>query len=256
VGEGAGVVTRPAPPEVYEARPEAPLVVMPSNNTGATVRSIAQRFPGRLAHLIGPGGWRTPFLPYALDNGAFGAWASGTPFNEDAFCELLARAQCHEEASRAGGSCEAPLWVAVPDVVADRRATLDSWGAWAPRLRRYGWPLAFVVQDEMVRQDVPGDADVVFVGGTTKWKWSTVPAWCAWFRRVHVGRVNRPRALDYLDQLGAESCDGTGWLRGDQVQLNGLIDFLAGRTNLRLFDAPDGPLPAADEEVTRDACAA
>jgi hypothetical protein len=218
------------------------LTVMPSNNTGSVVRDLAARFPGRLAHLIGPGGWRKPFMPYALDNGAFGAWVAKTPFDEDAFGYLLAQALTSK--------AWPPLWIAVPDVVADAKATIESWQRWAPNLRRMGVPLAFVVQDGMERQDVPGDADVVFVGGTTKWKWSTVPSWCAWFRRVHVGRVNRPRALDYLEQLGAESCDGTGWLRGDQVQLNGLIDFLAGRTNLRLFDSPDAPLPAADEEVT------
>lgn len=209
------------------------LVVMPSNNTGSVVRDLHSRFPGRLAHLITPGGWRRPFMPYALDNGAFGAWIAGAEFDRLRFRDHLTSAASHVQR---GG--EPPLWVAVPDVVADKRATLEAWDEWAPKLRSYGWPLAFVVQDGMIRQDVPEDADFVFVGGTLKWKWSWVPSWAAWFgKRVHVGRVNSPSALDWLDQLGVGSCDGTGWLRGDPRQLHGLIDFLSDKDRkLRLFE--------------------
>jgi len=97
------------------------MVVMPSNNTGATVRSLADRFPGRLAHLIAPGGWR-----------------------------------------------------------------------------------------------------------------------------VHVGRVNQPARLEFLEDLGVESCDGTGWLRGDQMQLSGLVGFLSGHRNLRLFETLEELPPIAE----------
>lgn len=204
---------------------------MPSNATGARMRSLAERFPGRLAHLISPGGWRTPFLPYALDNGAYSSYLSGEPFNVNAFADLIERARHHENA---------PLWIAVPDVVADAAATIEAWARWAPALRPFGWPLAFVVQDGMTMTDVPEGADIVFVGGSTEWKWATVAGWAHEFPRVHVGRVNRPQKLDYIDHIGVESCDGTGWFRGDQMQTNGLIGFLEGRTRLRLF---------ADEEL-------
>jgi len=216
------------------------LVVMPSNNTGSVVRDLSTRFPGRLAHLMTPGGWRRPFMPYALDNGAFGAYLSGKPFNRVAFGRLLAQALTWDGKGKAN-EWYPPLWVAVPDVVADARATIDAWAEWAPKLRPYGWPLAFVVQDGMVRQDVPEDADYVFVGGTLAWKWTWVPAFAAWFgKRLHVGRVNSPAALDWLDQLGVGSCDGTGWLRGDPRQLRGLVDFLADeRRNLRLFESSE-----------------
>lgn len=50
------------------------------------------------------------------------------------------------------------------------------------------------------------------------------------------GMLRRQCTREYLDELGVESCDGTGWLRGDPQQLRGLVDFLAGRTNLRLFE--------------------
>lgn len=91
-----------------------PLTVMPSNNTGATVRALADRFPGRLAHLISPGGWRVPLLPYALDNGAFGAFVRQEPFDGEAFLGLCDRARRYtqhepEGASGAPGEAEAVL---------------------------------------------------------------------------------------------------------------------------------------------------
>lgn len=57
--------------------------------------------------------------------------------------------------------------------------------------------------------------------------------------RVHVGRVNSPAALEWLQELGVGSCDGTGWMRGDPVQLQGLVRFLEGAGNLRLFEAEE-----------------
>lgn len=212
------------------------LVVMPSNNTGHVVKDLFGRFPRRLAHLMTPGGWRKPFMPYAMDNGAFGAYERGVEFDRLKFRDHLTSASVHIQ--RGGAP---PLWVAVPDVVTDKKATIAAWEEWAPKLRSYGWPLAFVVQDGMIRQDVPEDADFVFVGGSIKWKWAWVPAFAAWFgKRLHVGRVNSPSALDWLDQLGVGSCDGTGWFRGDKKQLNGLIDFLADeRRNMRLFETEE-----------------
>jgi hypothetical protein len=60
------------------------------------------------------------------------------------------------------------------------------------------------------------------VGGTTDWKWATVEMWAKEFPRVHVLRVNSPSKLDYLESLGVESCDGTGWNRGNRDQTIGL----------------------------------
>ncbi len=227
------------------------LVVMPSNNTGAVVRDLADRFPGRLAHLISPGGWRQPLLPYALDNGAFGAFIKQQPFDGEAFLGLLDKARIHEQLylDKLPGR-KTPMWVAVPDVVQDAKATLASWDEWVPKLKPYGWPLAFVVQDGMKPEDVPGKADVVFVGGSVEWKWATVSRWAGYFDRVHVGRVNSPARLEELEDMGVESCDGTGWFRGDQDQLNGLIAFLAGKRKQRqmtLFECyPDEDLWAKE----------
>jgi hypothetical protein len=212
------------------------LVVMPTNNTGAKVRDLYDRFPGRIGHLMSPLGWRKPWGTYALDNGAFGAWKNQTRWRRTDFLDLCEKAVAHGEA---------PRWVVVPDVVANREETLRSWTSWAPTLREwYGWPLAFAVQDGMAEGDIPDDADVLFVGGTTEWKWATLPRWCAMGRRVHVGRVNSPRALRRCAELGVESVDGTGWVRGNQDQWDGLVQFLADpamdhRGGLTLFLPPN-----------------
>jgi hypothetical protein len=106
-----------------------------------------------------------------------------------------------------------PLWALVPDVVADKTGTLEAWEKYSPEILSRGWPMGFAVQDGMVASDVPENASVVFVGGTTQWKWSTVAYWCQRFPRVHIGRVNGIRRLWIAQRLGAESCDGTGYFR-------------------------------------------
>jgi len=83
----------------------------------------------------------------------------------------------------------------------------------------------------MTTKDVPISADVVFVGGSTEWKWATMPMWCGNFQRVHVGRVNTYRLLWKCHDAGAESCDGTGWWRGDQKQARDLRAYLEESTN-------------------------
>jgi hypothetical protein len=207
------------------------MIVMPSNNSSMHLGWLAGRYPGRIGWLLSPDGWRTPhrWMPYALDNGAFPAWTNNKPWDEAAFVEMLNTASVSA----------VPRWVVVPDVVTNREATIERWHEWAPRLRAFGWPLAFAVQDGMTQSDVPADADVIFVGGTTEWKWATIWTWCKRNARVHVGRVNGYRGLWHCHDAGAESCDGTGWFRGDQEQLAGLERYLeesstSGRKQARL----------------------
>lgn len=193
---------------------------MPSNQTGIEFGRLCGKYPGKLGHLLSPGAARGPWpwLPYALDNGAFIAWTKKEKFNEEAFME---------HCEWAGGAGVQPLWVVVPDVVTDASATLAAWHEWAPRLRKFGWPLAFAAQDGHEPGDVPADADVVFIGGSTDWKLQAIRPFCAAHKRVHVGRVNTYGRLRLCADSGAESCDGTGWFRGDQDQIRGLETFLA-----------------------------
>ena len=200
---------------------------MPGNNAGMMVGYLAGRWPGRIGWILSPGGWKTPvnFIPYAIDNGAFPAWTKKEAFNESAFY-----AHCRKVVGRT----HKPIWIAVPDVVANREATLESWHLHYPRVSEICPRLAFVVQDGMSPADVPDNADVVFVGGTTEWKWDSLRMWTENFPRVHVGRVNTDRMLWMAHDCGAESCDGTGWFRGDQVQFQGLLNYLEQSTNGKL----------------------
>lgn len=193
-------------------------MVMVTNNNNITVGWLAGQFPGKIGHLYSPGGQRGPyhFIPYALDNGAYSAWAHKTPWDEAAWFKLLEWAKL---------SARDPVWCVVPDVVGDRTATLAQYQRYSGEIERRGWLPAFAVQDGMTKTDVPSGA-VVFVGGTTAWKWRTAEMWCGEFPRVHVGRVNTYRRLVQCHEWGAESVDGTGWMRGDQKQLRGLVVFL------------------------------
>ncbi len=193
---------------------------MPANNTGVRTGYLAGRFPGKIGHLFSPGSQRGPFefIPYCLDNGRFGA---GEEWSEAAWLKMLNWARL---------SGQRPGWALVPDVVGDRTGTLDSWRQYVAVVRGYGWPLAFAVQDGMTPLDVPEEAQVVFVGGTTEWKLQTLAMWCGAFPRVHIGRVNTYKRLWLCHDAGAESIDGTGWMRGDQIQYRGLMAYLSEST--------------------------
>lgn len=198
------------------------MIVMPSNNTGFECGYLAGMFPGRIGHLHSCDQLTEPRLrvTWALDNGVFGAWQSGREWSEEPLFRFL-------DAYAAWN----PEWVVCPDWVADRDLTLARWRDYSPALRAFGVALAFVVQDGMTAPDVPNDADIVFVGGSTAWKWRTVREWCAAFPRVHVGRVNTYNLLWQAHDAGAESCDGTGWFRGGAKRLAGLVRYLQESSN-------------------------
>ena len=200
------------------------MILMLSNNTGVRTGYLAGRFPGKVGHLFSPGGQRGPleFMPFALDNGVY---ALGDRWDESNWIKLLDWALI---------SGQSPLWNLVPDSVADRAATLEKWTKYSELAASYQWPLAFAVQDGMVPCDVPDRAEVIFLGGSTEWKWQTVKLWCAHFARVHVGRVNTYRRLWECHEAGAESVDGTGWMRGNQRQYRGLLAYLEESTGARV----------------------
>ena len=201
------------------------LMVMPGNNSSALVHYWSGRYPGRIGWLVGPTAMPKtklrPWMPVALDNDAFASWTTGRPWNEDAWLAMLTRVQWQ---------AMTPRWVLVPDVVADRDATLRKWDQYAPIAARYGWPLAMAVQDGMTPADLPTDA-LIFVGGSTAWKWRSLPMWCETGRRVHVGRVNEVERLLICERLGVESVDGTGWMQGTEQgrQARDLDAWLAGK---------------------------
>jgi hypothetical protein len=119
-------------------------------------------------------------------------------------------------------------WAIVPDVIGDSKATLEQWPEYAPIVQSCDIPLAIAVQDGMTRDDVRSleiQPEVIAIGGTTEWKWKTVEMWARSFPRVHVLRCNSPQKLYELEAMGIESCDGTGWNRGDKTQTRGLEEW-------------------------------
>lgn len=197
------------------------MIVMVSNHASWRTHYLQGRYGG-LGQLLPPHGLSKvfPHLPYALDNGAFSAWKNGEPWMEEKYVKMLDHIY---EAPRQ------PLWAVVPDVVTDSEATFRMWDEWAPVVGEKGFSKAFAVQDGMTPEAVKAsnvEADIIFVGGSTEFKWSTLAAWTDSFPRVHVGRVNGLRDLMRCHEQGVESCDGTGFFRGRRGQLYELITYL------------------------------
>lgn len=199
------------------------MIVMPSNASGWFWHSLA-RETGRLGHLYSPGAQRGPWpwFPYALDNGAFSCWepvkntfdAEKWAVTERAWQRLIVWAQI---------AAIKPRWAIVPDVPGNAVATFAKWAEFAPGIRSV--PLALAVQDGMEVEQVRGLSPaptVICVGGSTGWKWASVERWARAFPRVHLLRCNAPARLYDLEAMGVESCDGTGWNRGDRKQTSGL----------------------------------
>lgn len=183
------------------------------------------KYPGAVGVLTAPSyGSRVPldpWMPFVLDNDAFTCWRDNKPWDEQAWFSFLAWVDAKKLV---------PLWATVPDVVTNREATIANWPKYAHHIKRRGWPAAFCVQDGMVVEDVPKDADVVFVGGSDDFKFPTLPMWTANFPRVHCARVNPIRKIELCERLGCESVDGTSWFRDPsrKDRLPALTRYLAG----------------------------
>jgi len=201
------------------------MIVMPSNNTSAHLLDVI--FPRQIGMLVcDPKKQNVRGLYWAADNSIYGAWkASGFSMDFDdqrdhwnprIFERFLDVAESMENQ---------PAWVVVPDVPGNRIETLKQFSTWAPKIERKGFKLAMAVQDGMKPSDVPRDV-VAFVGGTTEWKWKEFERFCDNCKSTHVARVNGYDGLVRCRAAGADSVDGTGWFRGDQNQLKGLIRFL------------------------------
>lgn len=206
-------------------------MVMPSNHSSPKIHYWAGKYPGKMGWLIGPTGMPKtklrPWMPFALDNDAFSAWSKRREWCERTWIAMMRRVQELDMT---------PLWALVPDVVADRDETLRKWEQYAPTVESFGWTLAFAVQDGMTPSDLP-DECVVFVGGTTEWKWDNLPMWTETGRRVHVGRVNEISKVLWCEELGVESVDGTGWMRGTDEgrQARDLTAWVEGRSNITSY---------------------
>jgi hypothetical protein len=151
---------------------------------------------------------RDPSRPWAIDNGGFAG------LDIKALEALLAR-EAHRK-----DEC---LFVAAPDIVGSAVRTLELFDLWKPRLE--GWPVALVCQDGQENHRIPwDDITAVFIGGSTNWKCShhveqivkTAKLFGKW---VHAGRVNDPQRFKHFEEMGVDSCDGTGLARYSHMRV-------------------------------------
>lgn len=212
--------------------PDAPVGHLVTPHTGNRIAEIAST--GR---------------PWAADNGCFGG------FDERAFLAMLAQiAAVERDRLRAGSPVVTrPLWVVVPDVVADAAATLDLWRCWHHQVRAYGLPAAFVAQDGAESLRVPWERMAcLFVGGSTEYKESDAAAWLIRQAKmhgklVHVGRVNTERRVRLFDGLGLDSIDGTQFSRFPDTYVPRWAERL--RPALRGRLARPQPAPMFEEDA-------
>lgn len=206
--------------------------VMPANSTGWFWHSLA-RETGRIGHLYSPGDQRGPWpwFPYALDNACFSLWnPSDNTFNEDLWNSRGAH-HWHHLLFWVGCQAQKPSWAIVPDRPGDWEATMKKWVPYSRFVEIAGIDLAVAVQDGATSESVKSldpQPHVICVGGSTEWKWETAEDWIKNFPRVHVLRCNSPEKLYWLERLGCESTDGTGWNRGDRTQTRGIEKWARG----------------------------
>ena len=194
------------------------MMIMPSNNLSGICHYIAGKHPGSIGMLNTPLSWKNPpfYMPWALDNGCFTDW------QPDKFRHYLKRSGLHHS----------PLWVAVPDIVADAEATLKRWHKWHKQI---DFPLAFVCQDGHEAKDVPKEAVCCFIGGSTDWKLNNAHKFKGVRKLLHIGRVTTLGRLGWCKEIGADSVDGSGFFKGNKKQKQDLIEFILGGNQCYLF---------------------
>jgi len=149
---------------------------------------------------------------YFLDNGAFGYWIKGKEFNPTPFLNLV------EKSLRANKKAD---FLVLPDLIGRGKESLEFSSKWTEELKGVGIPFALALQDGMEEVEVEEfviayGVRVLFVGGTTPWKWRTAPRWVKLAERLgiecHIGRVPSAKRVYQARMAGAHSIDTTAVL--------------------------------------------
>lgn len=191
-----------------------------------------------IGHLFSPSAQRGPWpwMPYALDNGAFSCWDQKyNQFDIEKY-DAVMMPKWLQLLTWSESNNQKPLWAIVPDVIGDWDATRERYERLAHHLG--GITPAIAVQDGAKPWDLyhlKPEPKMVCIGGSTEWKWSNIEGWVSYYpSNVHVLRVNAPAKLQWLHDLGVTSCDGTGWNRGDKRQTQGLEEFCRANGTLNI----------------------
>lgn len=145
--------------------------------------------------------------PWFFDCGTYGPWFRGEEWDAMLFERSL---KVIEELKIL------PDFVVCPDLIAQGNDSLKHSVYWLPRVHRVA-PVYLAVQDGMDPFDVrpllrSEQFSGVFVGGTKRWKWSTLGQWVRTAHSqgvpCHVGRAASPRQIRWATSAGADSIDG------------------------------------------------
>jgi hypothetical protein len=123
---------------------------------------------------------------------------------------------------------ECLAFVAMPDVVADARRTLELFDFFEDKVANV--PRALVAQDGQENLPIPWDKlSAVFIGGTDAFKdgpgaLAIAKAAKILNKWVHVGRVNSVARIRRWKKI-ADSCDGSGLSRYDTMLANALKEL-------------------------------
>jgi hypothetical protein len=139
------------------------------------------------------------------DNGAYGDWTAGRPFDEARFRAEVQRMRTEDR--------QRPDFIVAPDIVAGGAESLARSVEWLPQLADVA-PIFLAVQDGMTTNDVRAAASGfggLFVGGTTPWKLQTGATWVALAADLgvpcHVARVGSAKRVKWAKRIGASSID-------------------------------------------------
>ena len=188
--------------------------ILLGNHSSPEFHHLAGLFPERIGWLLGPASLKAckirPWLePVCFDNDCFPAWQNGTEWSEKAWVEMIQTIKDRQIKVK---------WILAPDAPGDFQKTLTMFYALRHHIEKLNAPVCFAIQDGMTTeqfQSIPCTIDYLFIGGTDKFKWSTLAGWYQFFgpEKIHVGRVNSLDKLIVCDRLGVGSVDGTYWFR-------------------------------------------
>lgn len=133
------------------------------------------------------------------------------------------------------------LFVTAPDIlhfhdgipIGDAAATLDTFPTHTQAIRVLGHKVALVGQDGLEDHTIPWELmDALFIGGSTPWKLGSAALAIVLEAKkrgklVHMGRVNSYKRLQYAEEIGCDTVDGTYLRFGPRVNFPKLMRWLA-----------------------------
>ncbi len=175
---------------------------------------VQQAIDLNCGHMVSPKYFRNrQKVRWALDNGAYRAFATSTPFDSELFYSVLDKVNN-------GNMCD---FVAVPDIVCGGKESLMFSLRECDNIHITKY---LVVQDgmdtEMIRPHVKR-FDGIFVGGSVIWKYKTAKKWCVFAHKnnikCHIGKIGTLKGYIFAHSCGVDSVDGSNPTRNNRMYI-------------------------------------